>query len=69
MCGIFGVLNLDGRPSAKGTLQAMARSSIHSGPDDEGFHLDGACGIGMRRLAIIDLAGGHQPLADAEGGL
>jgi len=67
MCGIFGILHLDDRPAARDTLQAMARSTIHRGPDDEGFHLDGACGIGMRRLAIIDLAGGHQPLADAEG--
>jgi asparagine synthase (glutamine-hydrolysing) len=69
MCGIFGVLNLDGSPAERAALQAMARVSVHRGPDDEGFHLDGACGIGMRRLSIIDLAGGHQPLANRDGSL
>jgi asparagine synthase (glutamine-hydrolysing) len=69
MCGIFGILNLDGSPAERPALQAMARVSVHRGPDDEGFHIDGACGIGMRRLSIIDLAGGHQPLSNADGSL
>ena len=69
MCGIFGILNLDGSPAERAALQAMARVTVHRGPDDEGFHLDGACGIGMRRLSIIDLAGGHQPLANADRSL
>jgi asparagine synthase (glutamine-hydrolysing) len=69
MCGIFGLLNLDGSPAERAALQAMARVSVHRGPDDEGFHIDGACGIGMRRLSIIDLAGGHQPLSSADGSL
>lgn len=69
MCGIFGVLNLDGSPAERAALQAMARVSVHRGPDDEGLHIDGACGIGMRRLSIIDLAGGHQPLSNADGSL
>jgi asparagine synthase (glutamine-hydrolysing) len=69
MCGIFGILNLDGSPVQRAALQAMARLTVHRGPDDEGFHLDGACGIGMRRLSIIDLAGGHQPLTNLEGNL
>ena len=69
MCGIFGVLNLDGSPAERAALQAMARVSVHRGPDDEGVHLDGACGIGMRRLSIIDLEGGHQPLSSADGSL
>ena len=67
MCGIFGLVNLGGAPVERSTLQAMARLAIHRGPDDGGAHIDGACGIGMRRLSIIDLAGGHQPLSDAEG--
>ena len=65
MCGILGVLNLDGRPVERAVLGAMARATVHRGPDDEGFHIDGPVGIGMRRLSIIDLAGGHQPLSDA----
>lgn len=69
MCGIFGILNLDGRPVELSALQAMARATLHRGPDDEGFYFDGACGIGMRRLSIIDLAGGHQPLSNAEASL
>ena len=69
MCGIFGILNLDGRPAERRALQAMARTTLHRGPDDEGYHVDGACGIGMRRLSIIDLAGGHQPLSNVEAGL
>jgi asparagine synthase (glutamine-hydrolysing) len=44
----------------------MAGSIVHRGPDDEGFHFDGALGLGFRRLSIIDLAGGHQPMSDRE---
>jgi asparagine synthase (glutamine-hydrolysing) len=69
MCGIFGILNLDGSPAQRAALQAMARVSVHRGPDDEGFHIDGACGMGMRRLSIIDLAGGHQPIGSRDGSL
>ena len=45
----------------------MGRLTAHRGPDDEGAHVDGSCAIGMRRLSIIDLAGGHQPLKSADG--
>ena len=69
MCGIFGVLHLDGSPVDRLALKAMARVTTHRGPDDEGFHLAGACGIGMRRLSIIDLAGGHQPLSNADSSI
>lgn len=44
----------------------MADSIAHRGPDDSGFHLDGSLGLGFRRLSIIDLAGGHQPMSDLE---
>ena len=69
MCGIFGVLHLDRSPVDQAALKAMAQATVHRGPDDEGFHLAGACGIGMRRLSIIDVAGGHQPLSNADGSL
>lgn len=45
----------------------MARSMRHRGPDDEGYYLDGPLGFGFRRLSIIDLEGGHQPMSDQEG--
>jgi asparagine synthase (glutamine-hydrolysing) len=45
-------------------IEAMARSIAHRGPDDEGYHVDGALGLGFRRLSIIDLVGGHQPMSD-----
>jgi asparagine synthase (glutamine-hydrolysing) len=45
----------------------MGQVTSHRGPDDEGKHLDGRCAIGMRRLSIIDLAGGHQPLSNHDG--
>ena len=44
----------------------MTRSIAHRGPDDEGYFVDGPIGLGFRRLSIIDLAGGHQPMSDAE---
>ena len=69
MCGIFGVLHFDGSPVDGATLKAMAQLVVHRGPDDHGFHLAGACGIGMRRLSIIDVAGGHQPLVNADASL
>ncbi len=44
----------------------MTQSIAHRGPDDEGYHFDGPLGFGFRRLSIIDLAGGHQPMSDRE---
>src|SRR2546425_3849536 len=47
-------------------MEAMTRTIAHRGPDDDGYLFDGPLGFGFRRLSIIDLAGGHQPMADAE---
>jgi asparagine synthase (glutamine-hydrolysing) len=69
MCGIHGIYQLDGSPADASLMSAMGRVTVHRGPDDEGYHADGPCAIGMRRLSIIDLAGGHQPLSNAEGTL
>ena len=44
----------------------MARSIAHRGPDDDGYFFEGSIGLGFRRLSIIDLAGGHQPMRDGE---
>jgi asparagine synthase (glutamine-hydrolysing) len=69
MCGIFGIFHLDGAPANAALLPKMGRITAHRGPDDEGFHTDGRCAIGMRRLSIIDVAGGHQPIANDDGSL
>ncbi len=69
MCGIHGIYRLDGASVAPQWLTAMGNATTHRGPDDEGMHIDGACGIAMRRLSIIDLAGGHQPLSNADDSL
>jgi asparagine synthase (glutamine-hydrolysing) len=60
MCGIAGVYG-------RGDIRAMTRRLTHRGPDDEGFFEQGPVQLGARRLAVIDLAGGHQPLATADG--
>ena len=69
MCGITGILSLspDARVDAE-SLRLMAKQLTHRGPDDEGYYLDsrGRCGLGFRRLSIIDLAGGHQPLTNED---
>lgn len=68
MCGICGIYE-PGReaPIEVATLKRMADSIIHRGPDDEGFYSDAGIGLGFRRLAIIDVAGGHQPLSNEDG--
>jgi len=67
MCGIAGQFNFQRRePVERDTIVRMARSIAHRGPDDEGFFVAGPVGLGFRRLSIIDLAGGHQPMSDAE---
>jgi len=66
MCGIHGIYRFDQQAVAPALLSAMGNVTRHRGPDDEGMHIDGACGIAMRRLSIIDLAGGHQPLSNAD---
>lgn len=67
MCGICGRFNLDGRPASAAEVTAMRDVMVHRGPDDEGLFLDGPVGLGHRRLSIIDLAGGHQPLSNEDG--
>jgi len=66
MCGIAGQLLLRGVADLAG-VRAMCDQIRHRGPDDEGYHIDGGCGIGMRRLSIIDLSTGHQPISNEDG--
>jgi len=67
MCGICGQLNfVRNEPVEPDTIRRMTETMIHRGPDDEGYFIGGPIGLGFRRLSIIDLAGGHQPMSDAE---
>ena len=68
MCGITGILHKDEyMPLDRQVLERMTDRLVHRGPDDSGLWLGGAVGFGHRRLSIIDLEGGHQPMAGRDG--
>jgi asparagine synthase (glutamine-hydrolysing) len=67
MCGICGIFQADGTVVQRSTLKAMADTIRHRGPDDEGFYACGPIGLAHRRLSIIDVAGGHQPISNEDG--
>lgn len=67
MCGICGTFNYETQaPVEESAIRAMAGAMIHRGPDDDGFHFDREAALGMRRLSIIDVAGGAQPIANED---
>src|SRR5437764_374615 len=66
MCGIAGKLDLDG-PVGRELIESMCAAIEHRGPDSRGLHLDDGIGMGVQRLAIIDVAGGDQPIANEDG--
>ncbi|EXI69609.1 MAG: Asparagine synthetase [glutamine-hydrolyzing] 1 [Candidatus Accumulibacter adjunctus] len=67
MCGIAGLVNLDGRPVSPAILKHMTDAIAHRGPDGEGQWTDGCVGLGHRRLAVIDLStAAHQPMLSAD---
>jgi len=66
MCGIVGMLNFSGGPVDRDTLRKMCASLAHRGPDDEGIYIADGIGLGHRRLSVIDLVSGHQPLGNKE---
>ncbi|HEX8363136.1 MAG TPA: asparagine synthase (glutamine-hydrolyzing) [Longimicrobium sp.] len=68
MCGIAGVVRLDGGSADAREVKPMGDALAHRGPDGEGFHVDGPVGLAHRRLAIIDLSdAGRQPMFSADG--
>lgn len=67
MCGICGQFDFAANePVDPGAIRRMTQTMVHRGPDDEGYFFSGSLGLGFRRLSIIDLGGGHQPMSDAE---
>lgn len=70
MCGIAGVMKFGEDARAESSaLKRMCDAMSHRGPDDEGQYVDGSVAIGMRRLSIIDVAGGHQPISNENGSI
>src|SRR5690242_2347743 len=68
MCGICGKFIFDREvPVSEAIIKDMADAIAHRGPDDEGFYFSSQIGLGFRRLSIIDLSGGHQPLSNEDG--
>ncbi|MFN3681759.1 asparagine synthase (glutamine-hydrolyzing) [Tepidimonas taiwanensis] len=67
MCGIVGLINLNGAPVSPAILQRMTDAISHRGPDGEGYWIEGNVGLGHRRLAILDLSpAGHQPMISSD---
>jgi len=67
MCGICGQYYFkENCPVSIQTIKRMTDTITHRGPDDEGYHISDSIGLGFRRLSIIDLAGGHQPMSDQQ---
>ncbi len=68
MCGIAGAIDLNGRREfAASRLLAMTSAIAHRGPDDEQIHIEPGLALGARRLSIVDLAGGRQPISNEDG--
>jgi len=69
MCGIAGLINLDGRPAERSLLEAMIDIVRYRGPDESGVFVDRECGLSHVRLSIVDLAAGQQPMRSQDGNL
>jgi asparagine synthase (glutamine-hydrolysing) len=69
MCGIWGIFDQSGNSIDQVTLERMNHVLKHRGPDGEGYYVNGGIGLGHRRLSIIDLAGGAQPIPNEDGTL
>src|SRR5437867_2680889 len=67
MCGIAGKYSLDGAPVDRALLTRMADAMFHRGPDEGGLYAHGPFGMVIRRLSIIDLQSGHQPISNEDG--
>ena len=66
MCGIVGFVNRPGQPADRAIVERMTATLAHRGPDGEGFYCEGPAALGHRRLSIIDVAGGSQPMSNED---
>ncbi len=69
MCGISGIFHLNGQPVEKNDIETMNQTMIHRGPDGQGIFTQAEIGLGHRRLSIIDLEAGKQPMSNADGSI
>jgi asparagine synthase (glutamine-hydrolysing) len=69
MCGICGISHSDSQTPERNILEQMTKAIIHRGPDSDGFHVEAGVGLGMRRLAIVDVKGGDQPITNEDESL
>src|SRR5947199_6418686 len=69
MCGIAGIWRIDGRDADAALVERLCERMSHRGPDDRGFAAHGRAALGMVRLSIIDVQGGHQPIVNETGDL
>src|SRR5437764_4684493 len=69
MCGICGIVERDGASPDSRVLEEMNQRILHRGPDEGGSWIEDRAGLAMRRLAIIDLSGGHQPMFNEDGSI
>lgn len=69
MCGICGISYPDNRVPERNILEKMTNAIVHRGPDSDGFYVNAGIGLGMRRLAIIDVTGGDQPIPNEDESL
>ena len=67
MCGIAGIVSLSDRPVLAEEVRDMCAAIVHRGPDDDGYYTGDGVGLGMRRLSIIDIDGGRQPVRNEDG--
>ena len=67
MCGIAGLLSLSGKPVSEIEVESMCDAMVHRGPNDAGYYAGPEAALGMRRLSIIDIEGGHQPVHNEDG--
>jgi asparagine synthase (glutamine-hydrolysing) len=69
MCGIAGFVNRPGEPADRAILERMTATLAHRGPDGDGFYVEGPAALGHRRLSIIDLSGGAEPMSNEDGSI
>src|SRR5437867_7903194 len=67
MCGIVGIFSFSDKALTLSDLRPLNEAMVHRGPDEDGYFIEGPLGLAMRRLSIIDLGSGQQPMTSPDG--